>query len=127
MKYITMNPNPQHKLTGDCVVRAICLAEEREWDDIFMELMMKSYIMKEMPTQNNVWGSYLKDIGYTRHIVSDDCPECYTINDFLMENPNGTYILATGSHVVTGKDGTFYDTWDSGNEIPIYYFKKETA
>lgn len=127
MSYITMNPNPQHKLTGDCVIRSICLAEDKEWDDVFMELMMKSYIMKEMPTQNNVWGSYLKDIGYKRYMVSDDCPDCYTINDFLIENPKGTFILSTGTHAVMAKDGMLYDTWDSSNEHPLFYFKKETG
>lgn len=127
MSYITVNPNPQNKLTGDCVVRAICVAEDKDWDDIFMELMMKSYLMKEMPTQNNVWGSYLKDIGYKRYLVSDDCPDCYSMNDFITENPKGTFILATGSHVATAKDGLLYDTWDSSSEHPIYYFKKENV
>ena len=125
MDYITINPNPQRKNTGDCVIRAISIAEEKDCDDIFFELMMKSYIMKEMPTQNNVWGSYLKDIGYKRYIVSDDCPDCYTISDFVKENPQGTFILATGTHVVLVRDGWLYDTWDSSGEHPIYYFKKE--
>ena len=125
MDYITINPNPQRKNTGDCVIRAISIAEEKDWDDIFFELMMKSYIMKEMPTQNNVRGSYLKDIGYKRYIVSDDCPDCYTISDFVNENPKGTFILATGTHVVLVRDGRLYDTWDSSGEHPIYYFKKE--
>lgn len=125
MSYITINPNPHSKRTGDCVIRAICIAEDKEWDDVFMDLMMKSYIMKEMPTQNNVWGSYLKDIGYKRYLVSDDCPECFTINDFIKENPTGTFILATGTHATVVKDGRLMDTWDSSSEIPIYYFKKE--
>lgn len=125
MSYITINPNPQRKNTGDCVIRAISTAEGKDWDDIFFELMMKSYIMKEMPTQNNVWGSYLKDIGYKRYMVSDDCPDCYTISDFVKENPQGTFILATGTHVALVRDGQLYDTWDSSGEHPIYYFKKE--
>ena len=125
MNYININPNPQNKLTGDCVIRAICLAEDKEWDDIFMELMMKAYIMKEMPTQNNVWGSYLHDIGYKRYMVSDDCPDCYSIKDFIEENPIGTFIVATGTHIVLSKDGQLFDTWDSSNEIPLFYFVKE--
>ena len=28
-------------------------------------------------------------------------------------------------HVVTVQDGKYYDTWDSGNEIPVYYWEKE--
>lgn len=127
MRYEMINPNPQHKITGDCVIRSICLAEEKEWDDVFMELMMKAYIMKEMPTQNNVWGSYLKDIGYKWHLVSENCPDCFTIQDFINENPKGTFIVATGTHVAMIKDGRLFDTWDSSGEHPLYYFVKENS
>lgn len=37
----------------------------------------------------------------------------------------GTYILALSGHVVTVVDGDWYDTWDSGGEIPIYYWVRE--
>ena len=126
MSFITNNPNPLHKRTGDCVIRAISIAEDKDWDEVFLELMMKSYIMKEMPTQNNVWGSYLKDIGYSRYIVPDTCPDCYTIYDFVKDNPEGTFIIATGTHATVVRDGQLIDTWDSGHEVPIYFFKKES-
>ena len=125
MSFITVNPNPLHKRTGDCVIRAICIAEDKDWDDVFTELMMKSYIMKEMPTQNNVWGSYLKDIGYTRHIIPDTCPDCYTIQDFAKDNPKGTFILATGTHATVVKDGQLMDSWDSLSEVRVLFFRKE--
>ena len=41
-----------------------------------------------------------------------------------MDNPYGRYILATGEHVVAIENGDYYDTWDSGDEIPIYYWKE---
>ena len=81
--------------------------------------------MKELPSQNNVWGAYLRNIGYTRHIIPDTCPDCYTVRNFSKDHPQGRYILGTGSHVVAVIDGNYYDTWDSGDEIPIYYFEKE--
>lgn len=127
MSFITINPNPLKKRTGDCVIRAISVAEEKDWDEVFMDLMMKSYIMKEMPTQNNVWGSYLKDIGYARYIIPDTCPDCYTIYDFVKDHPNGTFIVATGTHATVVKDGQLMDTWDSGHEVPLYFFKKENS
>ena len=36
-------------------------------------------------SSNAVWNAYLKSKGFTREIVSNDCPECYTINDFCRE------------------------------------------
>jgi len=45
---------------------------------------------------------------------------------FAEEHPEGTYILSMpGRHVVTVVDGAYYDSWDSGEECPVYYWTKE--
>lgn len=124
--YSELNINPSRKLTGDCVIRAIGTVTDTEWDDIYLDLLTKGFQMKEMPSQNNVWGAYLHDIGFTRHIIPDTCPDCYTVEDFTRDHPTGRYILGTGTHVIAVIDGVYYDTWDSGTEIPIYYFQKES-
>jgi len=81
--------------------------------------------MKDMPSANNVWGAYLRSIGYSQHVLPNTCPDCYTVIDFCNDYPTGKYILATGSHVVAVEDGNYFDSWDSGSETPIYYWKKE--
>ena len=123
--YSELNINPQKKQTGDCVIRAIGTATDTEWDYVFLDLMVKAFQMKEMPSQNNVWGAYLRDKGFTRHIIEDTCLDGYTVNDFTLDHPKGRYILGTGSHVIAVIDGNHYDVWDSGEEIPLYYFTKE--
>ena len=125
MGFIVANPNPKNNLTGDCVIRAISLAEEKSWDDIFIELMITSFEMKDIPSANPVWGAYLHSIGYRRNIIPNTCPDCYRVKDFIEDYPKGTYILATGTHVIAVKDGNYYDTWDSGDEVPVYYWQKE--
>ena len=125
MGYIETNPNPKQNDTGDCVIRAISIAEGKTWDDIFIDLMLKSFELKDIPSSNEAWGSYLKDIGYQRFIIPNTCPDCYTVKDFSEDYPTGTFILATGTHVVAVVNGFYYDTWDSGKKVPIYYFKKE--
>ena len=60
-----------------------------------------------------------------RYLIPNSCPDCYTVRDFCFDNPRGAFLLATGSHVVTVIDGDYYDTWNSGSEVPIYFWTKE--
>ena len=81
--------------------------------------------MYDMPSSNAVWMAFLKSQGYQKMLIPNSCPECYTVRDFCEEHPRGRYLLATGTHVISVIDGDYYDTWDSGDEIPIFYFTKE--
>lgn len=125
MGYIPTNPNPNNNHTGDCVIRAISIAENKDWDDVYVELMVKGYVMKDMIESNELWSSYLHQLGYSRYIIPNTCPDCYTVREFAADNPVGTFILGTGTHAVAVIDGDYYDTWDSGHKVPIYYWKKE--
>ena len=123
--YSNVNPNPKEKNVGDCTVRAISLALNQPWEDTYLGLCLKGYILCDMPSANDVWGSYLIDKGWEYHRLQETCPFCYTINDFCNDFPTGDYIVATGTHVVYIKDGMYYDAWDSGNKTPIFYFTKK--
>lgn len=120
-----INPNPYDNFVGDCTVRAISIILNKDWHETYLYLAMRGYINGDMPSSNATWGSFLKSVGFKRYIIPNECPDCYTIRDFCMDHPRGEYIVATGTHVVAVIDGDYYDTWDSGYQIPIYYWKKE--
>jgi hypothetical protein len=80
--------------------------------------------MGDLLSSNAVWKAYLKDKGFKMDVISDDCPECYTIEDFCDEHPQGIYVIGTGSHAVCVIDGVYYDSWQSGDETPIYFYYK---
>lgn len=122
--HIYYNPNPDGNRVGDCTVRALCRATGKPWDFIHSMLCAISSERHDMPSANHVWGAYLRSQGFKRYIVDDHDMEIYTVNDFCRDNPEGTYILAIDGHVVCVVDGYFYDSWDSGNEIPLYYWKR---
>lgn len=119
------NPNPMNKAVGDCVVRAIVKATGMSWMEVFNLLCDKGAQLYDMPSSNGVWGAMLRDMGFKRYSIPNSCPYCYTIRDFAEDHPDGLYILATGSHVVTCEDGCYYDSWDSGDEIPQFYYTEE--
>lgn len=123
--YIRNNPNPNGVYSDDCVVRAISIVTGKSWDAVYFNLCMQGYLMKNMPSANKVWGTYLKSIGYDRMPIASTCPDCYTVRDFSEENRYGKYILATGSHVVAVVDGNYCDAWDSGDEMPIEVWRKD--
>lgn len=123
--FIFTNPNPTGKLTGDCVIRAISIALNATWEQTYMDLCLKGLSMCDLPNANSVWGAHLKEKGFERYAIPNTCPDCYTIRDFAIDNPTGTYVLATGTHIVSVIDGDIYDSWDSSNEIPTFYFHKE--
>lgn len=119
------NPNPDNKRAGDCTVRAISKALAQSWEETFVGLAFMGFMLCDMPSANHVWGAYLKQKGFRRHLIPEECPICYTVDSFCEEHPAGTYILALDSHVIAVVDGDYYDSWDSGNEVPVYYWKKE--
>ena len=119
------NPNPLGKLTGDCVIRAVSRATKQDWDRTFIELCLQAFMMKDMPSSNSVWGAYLQNKGFRQYAVNDICDDCDTVMDFVNNNPKGEFILATGTHVIFVKDGTYYDSWDSGYELITTYWRKE--
>lgn len=126
MAWIYFNPNPLSNRVGDCTIRSLSLALNQDWDSTYLDIVVEGFVLKDMPSSNAVWASYLQENGFNRYIIPDTCPNCYTVSKFAEDHPSGVYILATGTHVVTVKDGNYYDTWDSGDEIPMYYFSKES-
>lgn len=118
------NPNPAGKNVGDCTVRALSKALGQSWGQTYTALILQGYMMSDLPSANSVWGAYLRCCGFKRCIMPEDCPDCYTVADFARDHPEGIYILALSGHVVCVVDGDWHDTWDSGREIPIYFWTR---
>lgn len=119
------NPSPAGRTVGDCAVRAIAKALGIDWEAAYALLTFSGYQMADMPSSNAVWGAVLRKNGFYRHTLPNTCPDCYTLEDFADDHPQGVFVVGTGNHVVTVEDGVLFDSWDSRNEYPVYYWSTE--
>lgn len=115
----SFNENPKGQKVGDCVVRAISTALDQSWDHTYIGLCLQGYEDADLPSSNAVWSRYLRKKGWKRRTVQDDC----TVQEFCGIHPKGIFVLGTGSHAVAVIDGSYYDFWDSGSEIVLYFFE----
>ena len=129
--YVYLNVNPSKNRTIDCVIRGVAFVTGKDWETVFMGVAVECIIHHDMPELNYIWAGYLRKNGFARYMLPNTCPDCYTVKDFCLDHPDGTYLLViigyggNGGHVVGVKDGNYYDIWDSGNEVVTYYWKKE--
>lgn len=133
--YINYNDNPFGLFVGDCVIRALSTALGYNWFMVHDELCFLSRKMADMPSSNRVWKKYLEDLGFREIHIDNTCPDCMSVEKFTRLHPRGRYILSTceyskanenifvvGNHVIAVIDGNYYDTGDSGADVPLSYF-----
>ena len=121
--WIRCNPNPLGKQTSDCVIRAIAVATNRSWRTVYADLCELGGIECELPNSNYLWGLYLDRLGFEQFLLPESCPRCITVRAFCERFKKGTYVIGTGSHAVAVIDGDYYDSWDSGDETPCYFWR----
>lgn len=121
--YREYNLNPYGIHVGDCAVRAVATALNVDWDTAYAMLAAEGYIRKDMPSSDAVWGAVLLKHGFVREACSE-CHDGFNADEFLKNHNTGKYVLAFGGHVAAADNGTLLDTWNSLDEIPIYYYRK---
>lgn len=124
--WVEFNNNPTGRKVGDCAVRAVSVALDISWETAYAMLCMNGFAMGDMPSSNSVWSAVLRQNGFYRFNLSDTCPDCYTFADFTNDNPEGTFVLGTGTHVATVIDGNLMDAWDSSREpVAFVWYRKD--
>lgn len=122
--WIPYNPNPRKKRVGDCVVRALTVARDCDWDRAFTTLCAHAYDIKDMPSADYVWGDLLLSRGFRAVSMPDMCPRCYTVREFCRDHPHGLFLLSSSSHVVAAQAGDYFDAWDSGDTVPTMIYTR---
>lgn len=118
------NPNPAGRRVEDCSIRAISAALDVDWDTASDMIYEMAKSMGTTTPDDAAWGAVLRRNGFYRDVIPNTCPDCYTVRDFCLEHPRGVFVLKTAGHVVCVIDGQAWDTWDSTNEVPMYYWHR---
>ena len=106
-------------------MRAVSVALGIDWEAAYALIAANGFQMGDMPSSDGVWGSVLRQHGFYRAAIQNDLPTDYSAEDFAKDHPNGVFVLGFGGHVATIKNGRLYDSWDSSQEIPqFYWFEK---
>jgi len=113
------NPNPKGKNIGDCTLRAYCAAFNISWEeafDIASEIAKENgsliqYVSEKVLVEH--FGCTIDD-KYNKKVVKPK--ERITVSEFATTHPYGVYILRMRGHLVTLRNGEYWDSWDSGDK-----------
>lgn len=123
--YKFCNPHPDGKRVRDCVKRAICLAEGRDYRDVKNELnRLKREIGAEKFNSNNNWKTYMDRKGYNKISFPAVAGESrMNGHKFAETHPTGSYILRVAGHLSSCVDGVILDTWDCRDKCVYNAYK----
>lgn len=115
-RWIKYNPNPKHRNTGDCTIRAYTKAFGISWDEAYEIASRYGKDYGALPNDAKVVDKILtEEFGCTikRFPKSGDRN---TVEEFAATHPKGTFIAKVHGHVVAVVDGKYYDSWNSGSK-----------
>lgn len=108
--WVYHNQNPAQRQVNDCVIRAISLAEDRSWDEVYYELSQiaqrECIILDDVDFVEPYLNKKYDKVCYR-------CKDCkLTLEEFARLNPTGVFLVTMKGHITCVVDGDIYDTWD---------------
>ena len=108
--YIYYNANPEHKIIGDCVVRAMTLALHKNYNAVINMLVENSkYFNCDI---------IVKDC-YKNLLLSYEMIKPYnkTVEEISEQYKNNILLIRIDQHLTCSMYGDIYDIWDTSKEI----------
>ena len=125
-KYYQPNKKDLKDQYGDCVIRALTKVMDKEWLEVFDELVPIAREIQSTLGMKIVYETYLKNNGFEYVGISNKKgSKRPTVESFAKDNREGTYYLNVANHCVAVVDGVYYDTWDSGHKSLYGYWIKK--
>ena len=106
--YKKVNLNPLKNKCGDCVIKAISLGLNKDWFEVFDDLVLIARNKGLMPNSDKVIKEYLKNYPLIVDRVKKG-DKRLKATDFKQ---NGVYIISQANHLGIIKDKVVYDNYD---------------
>ena len=115
MKFVNYNANPKNKKTGDCVIRSISTALDKDYWEVVEDLMKVYKKTGHIINSKQCFQKYLKELGYEMQKMPRKPDNTrYNIQQFTRElaKPNKKYIISVANHLTCIKNLELIDLWD---------------
>lgn len=126
MNWLEKNVNPKNKKTCDCVVRALSVALDKPYEEMYRELFEYSLKVGWFISDIRTYEHYLKHVHGIQKVPQPrkSGGGWFTIAEYFRgEIASGkTYIVSTRGHLTVIKDGTLVDSWNCKYEKICNYF-----
>lgn len=121
--YHYYNCNPKHKITDDCVIRALCSSTGESWEKTIRDLTEYSIKTGYMLNTPECYGVYLKDLGYVKQKqpVHKDGSKV-RFKEFVQTFGGHAIAHCGRGHITYVADHSTWDIWDVSNEIVGNYW-----
>lgn len=125
-KYYQPNNKDIDDSYGDCAIRALSKILSLSWIDTFN--FLHDYELKyQCPIavmSHKLELQFYKEINMIYHGIKHTKGTVRpTVAEFTDDHPQGRYLLVCAGHHVASVDGTYYDTWDSGDKKLYGYYE----
>jgi hypothetical protein len=119
--YCEPNEKQKGQGYGDCVIRAIAIANNISWVQAFDEIMPFSRNLQIPFNEQDCYRKYFESIGYKYKYLNQF--ERISLKTFCEIHPKGKYIIQFNNHITVVEDSVQKDIYDwAEREIKGYYF-----
>lgn len=127
IEFIKYNNNPYGRLTGDCVIRAISLAVNKDYNEVLSEIVEICKTTGYYVTDYNCYKKYLAQNGFRIMFTHKGLTVKEIVELCSNDNKNVTLVMRMSSrHVTVSKNGKVYDTVDClSYPVNFYWMKME--
>lgn len=107
------------KQVGDCVIRALAIATEMDYQDVRLEIWETSFENGSMPDDPINFREFLQKRGF----IKVKKIQGYCLGDYPISK-NETHVVELARHLVCLDEGLVRDTWDCRRKYPYVTWKR---